>query len=208
MAYYPLDGNANDASGRGNHGIMHGGAWVDSEIIGGACDLDGVNDYIDCGRASSIDVTGDLTLAAWVKADAVGGIGSQGRLVIGKWYDISNTDLRQYSLGYALGGYPALHVAAGGTHDSIRATAAVAVGSWCHLAGVYDGTSITIYVNGIQKGSKATSQPITSQAVNVFMGNKTYGDYGSEYLDGQLDEVRVYHRALSASEIQLLYNHR
>ena len=71
--------------------------------------------------------------------------------------------------------------------------------AWTHLAATYDGATLRLYVNGAQVGSKAVSGAIaTSTGPLRIGGDSIWG----EYFSGLLDDVRVYKRALSASEIQ------
>ena len=58
-----------DRSGNGNHGQVHGASWVDSGA-GWALRFDGANDYVDCGSGASLDLTGPVTLQAWLMPTA------------------------------------------------------------------------------------------------------------------------------------------
>lgn len=72
--------------------------------------------------------------------------------------------------------------------------------AWTHLAATYDGTTQRLYVNGVQVASKSVNGSIkVSTGVLRFGGNGTWND---EWFAGLLDELRVYNRALSATEIQ------
>ena len=70
---------------------------------------------------------------------------------------------------------------------------------WIHLAGTYDGSMLRLYRNGVEVARQAQSGPIaTSSGVLRIGGNSLWG----EYFMGRIDEVRIYKRALSPSEIQ------
>ncbi len=70
MAHFALEGNADDSSGNGNHGTVNGGAvWTATGKVGGALDLDGVDDYVDIG---DVDLTDAFTIAAWIKLSSTG----------------------------------------------------------------------------------------------------------------------------------------
>jgi len=80
-----------------------------------------------------------------------------------------------------------------------RGTAALALNTWSHLAATYDGTTLRLYVNGALAGSRAVASPlITSTGVLRIGGNNVWG----EWFAGLIDEVRLYNKALSATEIQ------
>jgi hypothetical protein len=70
---------------------------------------------------------------------------------------------------------------------------------WTHLAGTYDGATLRLYVNGVQVSSRSPSGPIAVSTNPLQMGGDSI--YG-QYFQGRIDEVRVYNRALSATEIQ------
>jgi hypothetical protein len=70
---------------------------------------------------------------------------------------------------------------------------------WTHLAATYDGTTLRLYVNGVQAGSRAVSGAIqVSNRPLRIGGNSVWG----EWFAGRIDEVRIYRRALSAAEVQ------
>jgi hypothetical protein len=80
-----------------------------------------------------------------------------------------------------------------------QGTAQIANNAWTHLAATYDGSTLRLYVNGVAVGSKAmTGSLIKSTGGLRIGGNTVWG----EWFKGRLDDVRVYNRSLSASEIQ------
>jgi hypothetical protein len=76
---------------------------------------------------------------------------------------------------------------------------AIPVNTWSHLATTYDGAMLRLYVNGTQAGAQALSgaMAISNNPLRIG-GNSALG----EYFQGRIDEVRVYNRALSQTEIQ------
>ena len=80
-----------------------------------------------------------------------------------------------------------------------RGGASLPLNTWTHLAATYDGTTLRLYVNGGQVGSRAVASPLlTSTGVLRFGGNSVWG----EFFAGRIDEVRLYNRALAVAEIQ------
>ncbi|MHC4435644.1 MAG: LamG domain-containing protein, partial [Planctomycetota bacterium] len=67
IGHWPLDGDAVDISGNGNDGVLMGDPQFVAGMVGDAIDLDGVDDYVDCGNAELFDITGEMTVAAWIK---------------------------------------------------------------------------------------------------------------------------------------------
>ncbi len=78
------------------------------------------------------------------------------------------------------------------------ARASLPLNTWTHLTVTYDGTTLRLYVNGTQVGSRAmTGALLTSTGALRIGGNSIWG----EFFQGRIDEIRVYNRALSAAEI-------
>ena len=73
-------------------------------------------------------------------------------------------------------------------------------GSWQHVALTYDGTALRVYLNGTQQGATANAA-LASQSGALQLGAYIFNSANVDYLAGNLDEVRVYNRALSAAEI-------
>src|SRR6185503_4440102 len=87
----------------------------------------------------------------------------------------------------------------GGSERHAPGLATLPLNVWTHLATTYDGTTMRLYVNGVEVGSKAYAGSIaTSGGVLSIGGNGVW----SEYFKGWIDEVRVYNRALTATDIQ------
>jgi hydrogenase maturation factor HypE len=90
-------------------------------------------------------------------------------------------------------------IALGGVDQSASATASLALNTWTHLAATYDGTTVRLFVNGVQAGTRAVSGSLAASTGALRIGgNAVWG----EYFSGRIDEVRIYNRALSAAEIQ------
>jgi hypothetical protein len=78
-------------------------------------------------------------------------------------------------------------------------TANLPLNTWTHLATTYDGATLRLFVNGTQVATKAvTGSAVTSTGALRFGGNSVWG----EWFAGTLDEIRIYKRALTATEIQ------
>jgi hypothetical protein len=79
----------------------------------------------------------------------------------------------------------------------------LSLNTWTHLAATYDGTTIKIYKNGVVIKSASYSGSVSNAATNFGIGGLTSG---SGYINGDIDDVRIYRRTLSAAEILSLYN--
>jgi hypothetical protein len=180
-----------DASGNGNNGTISGATRVNGRSGGRALSFDGVNDRVTVPDSASLDLTNRMTLEAWVRPTA-----------LGSWRTVAmkeqSTDL-VYGL-YAANdaGVPTTHVYNGG-HTMLAGTSGLALDTWTHLASTYDGSTLRLYVNGTQVASRALSGSAAASSQALYIGgNALWG----EYFQGVIDDVRVYSKALTGSEIQ------
>lgn len=161
-----------------------------------AVDLTG--GYVNVAPSPLLQQTGPFTLEAWVKPSAVAT--SPGEGIIERYDTPANN-------GYILRLDAGNHVQAwvlGPTQSAlVTGATAIAVGSWHHLAAVFDGSHLTVYVDGKVDNTIATS--ITPGAGSGPLRLGARGDDANQRLSGGLDEVAVYDHALSASEIQSHY---
>ncbi len=183
-----------DASGQSNNGTLAGATRTADGRFGGALTFNGTSHSVTVPDSNSLDLTAGMTLEAWV--NPVAGGGSYG------WHQAV---LKERPAGMAYGlyttadtGRPSAHAFTSGERQAHSSTA-LPLNSWSHVAATYDGTTVRVWVNGVETGSAAAPAPIvTSTGVLRFGGNGVWG----EWFAGRLDEVRVYNRALSPAELQ------
>ena len=180
-----------DASGNGHVGAIAGAVWSPQGKFGGALSFDGVNDWVTVASTPLLNLTTGMTLEAWVFPTATTGT----RDILIK--EGSNVDI--YNLYARNGqGLPEANVFVGGSNRTAPGTA-LAPNVWTHLAGTFDGNTLRLFINGAQAASAAASGAVsTSTGALRIGGNSLWG----EYFQGRLDEIRVYNRALTQSEIQ------
>jgi hypothetical protein len=135
------------------------------------------------------------TIAGWVNLDH---LSSDYARVIGKG-DFTN---RNYALWLHLAtGKVSYQVcSSGGACETALSDGAVSPGQWYHVAGTYDGAMLRVYINGQEEGSMAYTQTPCTTADPLTIG---YAGYHTPF-SGNIDEVKLYGRALSVSEIQVL----
>jgi Concanavalin A-like lectin/glucanases superfamily/Malectin domain/Domain of unknown function (DUF1929)/Bacterial Ig domain/Bacterial Ig-like domain len=181
-----------DGAGKGNTGTLTNTTWSATGKYGGSLSFNGSSSWVTVADNATLDLTNAMTLEGWVNPTATG---TTWRTVLIK----QNTGALVYSL-YANTDTqrPSGHVFTSTEFDT-RGTAAVPLNAWTFLAVTYDGATLRMYVNGTQVSSKPVSGSMpNSTGVLRIGGNSVWG----EYFAGLIDNVRVYNRALSASELQ------
>jgi hypothetical protein len=96
----------------------------------------------------------------------------------------------------------------GGVGHNATSAASVNDNAWHHLAGTYDGTTVRVYVDGVQAGSVAASAAVYYPGGSNGVAIGRDGNADAAYLAGTIDEVAVYDRALTATEVKRHYDAR
>ena len=105
-------------------------------------EFDGSTDYVDCGNGASLQITGALTISAWVKTTNTSTIG----IIVGK--DGINTGTRSYVLNLATTGEARFFVFKSGSNTSVFSTTQINDGLWHHVLCVNDGADLKMYIDG------------------------------------------------------------
>ena len=207
VAYYPFNGNANDESGNGNHGTVNG-ATLTTDRLGNAnsaYSFNGSSYYIKVADSNSLDITSSISFSSWIY---VYGSTNDHQVIIGKWYN-NNVFEETYVLELQPNGktiqMPLNGISTGG-YSNVASNTEISFNTWVHVVGVYDSSEIRLYVNGVKTGSLITSGnlPLTSAPLMIGAHDST-SDRNA--FNGIIDDVRIYNRALSSSEIEELYNY-
>lgn len=167
-----------------------------------ALNFDGVNDYVvldNVGSNSNLYLLNNFTLEAWVKRSSENGLNAT---IISK----QNSGVRgDYIFYITTTGYPKLYREHAG--ENVLGTNPLSLNEWHHLAAVYDGSSLKLYVDGILNNSAPASGTITQDvsALKVAIGAAYSNSLPTNFFNGSIDEVRVWNVARTASEIQNNY---
>src|SRR3989344_1741599 len=201
-----------DSSGTGNNGTANtSDGTMDKSVVGQintAMNFDGVDDYVDVESPASLDNLPAMTISGWMKPRTMGE-SSQGRI------------MEKRGLGgnagweFSLNGTNAIEVVVDHeTTDLVHRTSnsVFSFNVWTHVALTWDGSTSAsnarIYINGVettyQTSQNAVDARIDENANNVVIGNRSASKIVT--FDGLLDEIRVYNRVLTASEVATLYN--
>jgi len=182
-----------------NHGTIYGALWTTGPIDG-ALSFDG-DDYVSMPDSASLDITGDeITVATWFKPGAAG---NSIRPIVSKWLGSNSA----YSLCYKTDSVDLIGFAVktGGTAVGANPTPVNDISKWYHLAGVYDGSQITVYVDGVAGAPVANTGNINNSSKSLRISGFGEGAQNPHHITGLVDDVRIYDRALSAEEVQQLY---
>lgn len=165
-------------------------------------DFDGSNDYLVVKHSEALELTGDFTLIAWVYPDNFTNVSG----LIRKTLSLSSTVPANFDWYLAAStGLPALSLGNGSAATATNATNPPAsTGAWVHLAVKVSGTTVTHYRNGATNGSATNSATRADLGGDLIFGKAAAS--GSPYLNGRLDEVKIYNRALSDAEVLADYN--
>ncbi len=176
-----------DASGQNNTGTTLNTTWTTGRYGRGLA-FNGGNSWVTVNDSASLNLVNRLTLEAWVSPTVSSG-----------WRTIMLKELDEiYSLyaNSSSGPFAGMNI---GGYQEIFSSTRLPTNTWSHVAATWDGTTLRLYVNGVQVASRAVAGTLltTSNPLRIG-GNANWG----EYFAGTIDEVRVYNRALSAAEIQ------
>ena len=220
VAYYPFNGNAGDASGNGNNGVVHG-AQLENRFgdrfgnTNATYYFNETDSYISIPDSPSLNPPTAISVSAWIKMDSNYVPAKANAGIVTKWgADSSMTG--QWELGETLSGTPLqpgfsalVMFGASAPQTGLRTDYVTpwSGGEWHNLLMTYDGTTLILFQDGkvvsIQVGGGG-SLAVYAQAVEI--GRTVHGANGSDsYFSGYIDDVRIYSRALSTNEVQQLY---
>lgn len=217
VAYYPFNGNANDESSNSNNGTVNG-ATLTADRFGNstsAYDFDGTDDNISVIDNSLWDFNdGDFAISVWMKPDDTVGDPSVAYRLVSAGMQFSSDTL--WTLGYgnqssAWPGGTGVRQNFGYFSNSSFANYASSVviingGSWYHVVLVRNGNTLYYYHNNVQVGTSSYDLTTTASG-DLCIGARDGGPIGlMEYHKGAIDDVRIYSRALSSSEINTIYH--
>jgi hypothetical protein len=199
VGWWQAEGNASDIIGS-NNGVLMNGAGFASGKVGQAFTFSGANQFVRIPDAPSLNPVNALTLEAWVYVSAYPTIDIV--TIIGK-EDPAGVHQYQLTLWNTQGRWcfrPTIVVA--GNYVYMAGNTSVQTGQWYHIATTYDGSTVNLYVNGQLDGTAPASGTVATSPQPLRIG----GDETGWFFNGLVDEVSLYNRGLSGSEIQAIYN--
>lgn len=197
VGWWNLNGSVNDTSGNNNNGTNNGATATTGQNgqVNGAYSFNGTSSLISLPNAAAISGNNPYTLSAWIQPTDIT-ISNHGILGWGAWGTINGvTAFRTQNEG----GINGLRMY-WWNNDLAGSAPSLADGRWHHVLTEFDGSTRSIYVDGALIASD--NPPVhNAVAADVNIGRTD----GAEYFVGSIDDVRIYNRALSASEVQALH---
>lgn len=206
VGWWPFNGNANDESGNGNNGTVNGATLTTDRfgVAAEAYNFDGVDDYIDIGNNNNLN-SNIISISVWYNALDYGSAaqGYQGNLVSKReqsgWGGAYQLALASNPINLVYAPYTI-----GGQNGNVYSTEQ-AIGQWVHVVYVHDLVSARIYINGILSGTTIVSGGLTPNTLPVWFGSRPNAGVNSCFLNGQLDDIGIWNRALTEAEIATLF---
>jgi len=174
-------------------GVTYGGGAVGQAFVFSG------SDYIQFPSSTALKFTGPFTIEAWVK---LGSDGQGNYTIISKGVDMDYPADWAFTINY---GHLRPHVNLDGNWHYFDCDTAMDVGVWYHVAMVYDGSVIKGYLNGVEDGFVEVSGSVQATDEPLRIGVYSIND-NHAYYTGSIDELSLYNRALSGSEIQAIIN--
>jgi len=194
VAWWPAEGNANDITGNGHGGVLDNGATFAAGKVGTAFSLDGVNDNIAVPDSPALHFTNAMSVVGWINTTAG----------VDRYIATKHEDSFYFAVG---GGSVAPHMLSfwlnGVSSSWFTGATPVDDGQWHHVAATYDGSTMSVYVDGHLDGSAPRTGTILAGASAVLIGARSDGSNASNFA-GAIDELAMYDRAIGPSEVQAL----
>ena len=195
VAWYPLDGNAQDYSGNSYSLTANAGFPTVAGKFGTAYSSDGSTQYLSGATGSQTNLTASLTLSGWVNLNNTGVTHMIMRYGSYYW---------QYSLDVSTNSVQFHYSTPGLLNSNIQLSATISLNAWHFVLLTYDGATVTAYLDGISIGTASVSGPLISVASGTMLVN-SQNTYAQQLSSSFLDDLRIYNRVLSSSEITSLY---
>ena len=172
--------------------------------VGQAFNFDGVNDYVEVPSSADIKFGGPFSVEAWINYSGAPTVYS-GDAIVTKGADAETS--QDWSLVVSENAKLRPHLMVNGGWLYFDCFTTLSAGAWYHVAMVYDGAHLQGYVNGVLDGTTNASGPVQTSDDTLKVGAyaPVNGTASKAFFHGQIDELSLYNRALSPSEIQSIY---
>jgi hypothetical protein len=200
--------NIIDDSGNLNTGTIYGASWTSDCRFGNCLEFDGVDDYVEVSDSSSLAISGEITIMAWIKPNAHPEENPCGwHTIVEKYDDDYGLYVHQRHCGGGSGGPWDARVVLWFYNESnefwVSGNTLITPDEWHHIAGTYSESDgqLKVYLDGELDGGKNFSGAIQTSGNTLKIG----GNSGDMYFNGTIDDIVIHNRALDGSEILDIY---
>jgi hypothetical protein len=222
VGWWPFNGNANDESGNGNDGTVNGATLTEDRfgISNSSYSFDGISNFIQTADSPSLSFIEDFTISAWIKQSTTTTNYNTilNKRLGGNWsYNLSISNILGGS-GEEINKLISGRRNNDGAQTEYRfSNTPTSFDAWQHMLVVVKNDTLKFYLDGADAGyingyngaggyvpfGNSFSIPMINQPVGITIGDCNCG--GSEHMNGLIDDVALYNRALNEQEIQNLY---
>ncbi|HEY0366860.1 MAG TPA: LamG-like jellyroll fold domain-containing protein, partial [Pyrinomonadaceae bacterium] len=153
--------------------------------------LNGTSAYVDVPYNTNLNITGALTLEAWVKTSSTS---YQHVLERGDWFQ----NQMSYDMTVAEGKVRLDIMQSNGSYATVIGYTVMSLNAWHHIAGVYDGSQMRVYLDGVLDGTATATMAPGNNSTGLRIGKSSFL-YFPNYFTGRIDEVRVSNAAIYSS---------
>ncbi len=220
VAWWPFNGNANDASGNLHNGTINGATLTTDRFLNTNTSYLFSNSYIQIQNNATLNPTQQISISSWVYLNKY--INDQN--IVSKSYTSAVEPFVQYTL--KMGGINTTNklaqfqVNVNGTRYALETINEIPLNQWIMITGTYNGTTLNLYLNGLMQTHTSSYIGFLKQSSKVSISGtmaslNTTVNFGRweagfpsqpQYLDGKIDDVGIWNRALTQEEITNLYN--
>lgn len=206
FANYKFDGNANDASGKGNNGTLIGGATFTTDRYGQAnkaLNFDGIDDRINIPNNNSVGGYNEMTMSIWFKHDlAPTSVGN----FFSKWSGLTTSSYLLFLENRII--TAVVNTSIGNV--ALTSPSTVSPNVWHHCVVTFDKSGMKLYLNGalINSTTSISGGNVNYSIHDLDMGTYNYNQTNSfiQFFKGAMDDAKLYNRALSPLEVIQLYD--
>lgn len=167
---------------------------------GNSIQVNGTSTYASVTNSPTLTPSAAMTIEAWIKPSSFGN-NSWENVIVSKddWVSGSNG----YSLRCGGNGILSFNIGTiGNWQEAVSATGGLTLNVWQHVAGSYDGTTVRVYINGVEAGTTSYTGSINPSTFDLTFGRTTYTAGGGRYFTGEIDEVRLWNTAVGQTSLR------
>lgn len=210
VGFWPFCGNANDGSGNGNNGTVNG-ATLTADRFGNSNSSYNLvsqnSNYLEISNSPLLNPISSITLSSWVKLNSY----IDNQVFVSKGNTNQSLPYASYTLkmgdNTSINSKAQFQLSINGIRQVLMTNSTIPLSNWIYITGTYDGNVMKIFVNGVLDNSFTIGGSISSFNTNLNFGRWAPGiPNNPQYLNGFIDDIGIWNRALTQQEITSLYN--